>query len=393
MNDAGANDRFGAYVPGTEVKVAGAATGPLAGLGVAVKDLYDIAGHRTGCGNPDWLRTHGPATRHAWAVQALLDAGAHVTGKTITVELAFGLSGDNIHYGMPINPAAPDRVPGGSSCGSAAAVAGRLADVALGTDTGGSVRIPASYCGIYGMRPTHGRIPLDGIMPLSPGFDTVGHFARDAVLFERVGRVLLREGGEPPRPRRLLWAEDSSAFADPSTVAAAMPLVEKIAARVGKLEKTKICPTSPEDWGRDRRTLAEYECWQTHGAWIEATKPKMGDDVAERFRGSSKVTAVEYAAATARQKIALDHMERLLSGGAVLCQPTSPCPPPPRDRKDLHQVVRTRSQPLLGTSGLTGIPEITIPAGRVDDAPVGLSLLGARGSDAMLLRLAAEIAG
>lgn len=168
------SDPLNAFVPGSQVFIPGVAEGPLAGLRFAAKDIFDIAGHVTGGGNPDWARTHGSATAHAPVVQKLLDAGATLIGKTITDELTRGILGVNAHYGTPVNPAAPDRVPGGSSSGSASAVAGGLVDFALGSDTGGSVRIPSSFCGLYGLRPTHNRIPLEGILEQSASFDTIG---------------------------------------------------------------------------------------------------------------------------------------------------------------------------------------------------------------------------
>src|SRR5688572_8418558 len=186
-------DNIQAFCRHTHVEMQGAGSGPLAGLTFAAKDIYDVAGAKTGFGCPDWLRTHEPAARTAPAVQRLLDAGAHLVGKTHTEEMAWSLTGENAHYGTPVNVNAPGRVPGGSSSGSAAAVAAGVVDFAIGSDTGGSVRLPASYCGILGMRPTHGRISLEGVCPLAPSFDTCGWFARDAGVFERVGRVLLRD--------------------------------------------------------------------------------------------------------------------------------------------------------------------------------------------------------
>src|SRR5215831_8130488 len=126
--------------------------------------MYDIAGTRTGGGNADWLAAHPPATAHAAAVRRLLEHGATVIGKTVCDEFFFSVTGANAHYGTPVNPRAPGRLPGGSSSGSAAAVAAGACDFALGSDTGGSVRIPASLCGIYGIRTTHGRLPVDGLM-------------------------------------------------------------------------------------------------------------------------------------------------------------------------------------------------------------------------------------
>src|SRR5262249_47209204 len=180
-------DKLGAFCRQTHVEVKGRGVGPLANLVFGVKDIYDIAGHKTGFGSPEWLATHGPATRTAPAVQALLDAGADVVGKTNTDELTYSLTDENAHYGTPTNINAPERIPGGSSSGSSVAVAGSLADFALGSDTGGSVRVPASFCGIYGIRPTHGRISLEGACPLAKSFDTCGWFARDPLLLERVG--------------------------------------------------------------------------------------------------------------------------------------------------------------------------------------------------------------
>jgi amidase len=206
------DDPYGAFCRDTHVELAGAPEGSLAGLSFGVKDIYHIAGHRTGFGNPTWLETHPPAEETACAVQKLLDAGAEMVGKTLTDEMAYSLTGENAHYGTPVNPAAPDRVPGGSSNGSASAVAGGLVDFALGTDCGGSVRLPASYCGIMGIRPSLGRIPMDGVVPFSASFDVIGWFARDADLLERVGQVLLADDGAATEPGRLIIADDAFAF-------------------------------------------------------------------------------------------------------------------------------------------------------------------------------------
>jgi amidase len=185
------SDGIGAFVPGDRAIVAPTGHGPLDGIQFAVKDLFDVAGFVTSGGNPDWARTHGPATGTAPVVAALLAAGAEMVGKTRTVELAYGLTGENPWHGTPRNPRVPARLPGGSSCGSAAAVAGGLVPLALGSDTGGSVRIPASYCGLYGIRPSQGAIGLAGTIPLAPSLDTPGWFTRSAELLERVGQVLL----------------------------------------------------------------------------------------------------------------------------------------------------------------------------------------------------------
>src|SRR5215468_2532316 len=191
------DDDINAFVPGSRVHIEGEPGAPLSGLTFAAKDLFDVAGHPTGGGNPDWARTNPVPMRHAWAVQKLLDSGATLIGKTITDEVSLGIVGENAFYGTPVNPRAPGRVPGGSSSGSAAAVAAGLCDTAIGTDTGGSVRVPASFCGLYGIRPTHGRIDTAGMLPQAPTSDTTGWFAIDAETFAKVSSVMLKE--EIPR--------------------------------------------------------------------------------------------------------------------------------------------------------------------------------------------------
>lgn len=205
-------DPLGALVPGWEPTAdARGGEGPLAGLRIVVKDVIDVAGAVTGAGNPDWAAGHEPAATSAASVAALTGAGATVAGKGQCAELAFSLSGDNVHFGMPANPAAPDRDPGGSTSGPASAVAGGLCELGLGTDTLGSIRVPASYCGVYGFRPTHGRISTDGVMPLAQSFDTVGLLAADPGHLLRAAEVLLRAGAEAASSRpACFWRNPSS---------------------------------------------------------------------------------------------------------------------------------------------------------------------------------------
>ena len=200
------------------------------GLTFAAKDdLFDIAGYVTGCGNPDWARTHDPATKTASAIERQVSAGASLAGKTHTNELAYSLNGENHSYGTPINTLAPDRVPGGSSGGSASAVAAGLPDFALGTDTGGSVRVSASYCGLYGIRPDARSIAIDGCMPLAPDFDTVGWFARSA---QSAGACRLSSVGHTSSasPKSWLIAQDLRGAFDP-------PVREIVTAKVGRIDR------------------------------------------------------------------------------------------------------------------------------------------------------------
>src|SRR5436853_1546588 len=190
-------------------------SGSLDGLCFAVKDVIDVAGCKTGCGNPTWRDSHPTAVAHAVCVEQLLRAGASCVGKAICDELAFSLLGENYFDGTPLNPRAPDRVPGGSSSGSASAVACGLVDFALGTDTAGSTRIPASNCGIWGFRPSHGFISLAGVNPLAPSFDTVGILSQNADVLARVGLVLLACAPAPASsPCRVHLIHEGFALAD-----------------------------------------------------------------------------------------------------------------------------------------------------------------------------------
>src|SRR4051794_11403136 len=252
-------DAINAFVPGPRITIEGARSGPLAGLTFAAKDLFDVAGYPTGGGNHDWARANPVPTRHAWAVQTLLDAGATLIGKTITDEVSLGILGENPFYGTPVNPRAPGRVPGGSSSGSASAVAQGLCDTALGTDTGGSVRVPASFCGLYGIRPTHGRLDLAGMMAQAPTSDTTGWFARDAETFARVSSVMLGDAIPATVPTRLIVAVDAFGFADAETRAALHPMVRTLSTLVKEVREDLLAPPGLSVWARAQRTLQPYE--------------------------------------------------------------------------------------------------------------------------------------
>src|SRR5262249_42692613 len=242
------DDDINAFVPGQRVYIEGRPDGPLSGLTFAAKDLFDVAGYPTGGGNPDWARSNPVPSRHAWAVQRLLDAGATLIGKTITDEVSLGILGENAFDGTPLNTRAPDRVPGGSSSGSAAAVAAGICDTALGTDTGGSVRVPSSFCGLYGIRPTHGRPDLRGLLPPAPSSDTTGWFARDAATFARVSAVLLGEAIPDALPSRLIVAVDAFGFADAEVATALRPMVERLAALISDVWDEVMAPQGLSVW-------------------------------------------------------------------------------------------------------------------------------------------------
>ena len=376
-----------------DVHVTGADDGPLSGMSFAAKDIFDVEGHVTGGGNPDWERTHGPAERTAPAVQALLDAGATLVGKTHTDELTRGIMGTNPHYGTPVNPAAPGRVPGGSSSGSASAVAGGVVDFALGSDTGGSVRMPSSFCGLYGIRPTHGRISLDGVLPQAASFDTVGWFARDAETFERVGRVLLQSTVEPGRPSRLVIAEDLFDVVGEDVRLALQPIVDTIAGMIGEQTTERVSSEDIDDWMSHQRILQMREAWDTQRDWIERTNPRVAFEVAIRYLNGMSVTDDQVAASNAVRQEARCRINGLLADGAIMCMPTSPSPAPPPDMPVPERVeLGYRIASLTCIGGMSGCPQLNFPLATVDGLPVGLSLMAARGSDETLMRFAVEVA-
>jgi amidase len=386
------HDPAHAFVPYPDVAVAHAPTGPLAGLAFAVKDLFDVAGYPTSGGSPTLLAMSGLKTRTAPTVQRLLDAGARFVGKTITDELAFSMNGMNAHFGAPINGAAPDRISGGSSSGSASAVSNRLCDVALGTDTGGSVRAPASHCGLVGLRPTHGRVSLEGALDLSPSFDTCGWFTRDVPTFARVADVLLGADAEALARPRLLWPTDLWSQAVPE----AGPTLREAASRVqqafGASAPCEVVLESFDAMYWHFRHIQGREAWMTDGAFIERYAPPLGPGVAERFAWSKGVTDEQVGAAWAFRRRFTERLREQLGADGVLVLPTMPDIAPLRSSPESAlEDYRNRAIRLLCVSGLSGFPQISLPLAGRAGAPLGLSLLGPAGSDRSLVAMAERI--
>ncbi len=263
-------------------------------------------------------------------MQTLLDAGATLIGKTITDEVSLGILGENAFDGTPLNTKAPDRVPGGSSSGSAAAVAACLCDTALGTDTGGSVRVPSSFCGLYGIRPTHGRLDLSGMLPQAPSSDTTGWFARDAETFARVSSALLGEPIPDTLPTQLLIAVDTFGFADPAVATALRPMVDRLAKLIGKARDEIMAPPGLSVWARAQRTLQPVEAWQTFRPWVERDNPRMAFGVARGLVAGSMISEADRGWAELMRQEARGRMAYLLPPGTILCLPTTPFPAPQR---------------------------------------------------------------
>jgi amidase len=374
---------FGAFVPGPRLTVAPTSAGPLNGLTFAVKDLIDVAGTPTGGGNPDWLKTHEAPATSAPAVAALVAAGATLHGKTVTDELAFGLEGVNAHYGTPVNPACPDRIPGGSSSGSGVAVAAGLVDFALGTDTGGSVRVPASFLGIFGFRPSHGAVSVDGVIPFSPSYDTVGWFARDITTLKLAGDALLPKADVVP-VRKLRIVRDAFALADPDVSA----MLRACCERLGITDEVTLFDGAPDDWLECYRVVQCAGIWQTLGPWIEQARPRFGEAIASRFAEAASITPAEIARWTPVRALLAERVRAMLGDGIGLVVPTTPRPAlrkdaAPAEFADFYQ----RALTITSIAGHTGLPQISVPVGEVDGCPVGLSIVGTSGHDRALLEV------
>ena len=404
MSDARASDPaepplrpVSAFVEGPGLIAVGDASGPLGGRTFVAKDVFDVAGRATGAGNPAWRHDHPVASRHAAAVARLLDAGADLVGRVATDELAWSLSGTNAHYGTPANPAAPGRAPGGSSSGSAVAVADGTADLGLGTDTGGSIRVPASYCGVTGIRPTHGMVSTAGMLPLAPSFDTVGLLARSATTL-RVGWAAIDPGfaGRGRSAcRRLALAIDALSSCDPDVAASVAGAARRVAAALDlELVEQPLHPdANPSRWAAAFRVLQGAEAWATHGAWLTSREPPLGPGVTDRVRFASTITPEDVAGAVAVRDEVGAALEAACADDTIVLLPATPTAAHPLHlgtaaRSDL----RARTLICTAPAGLAGAPSVALPlAEDANGLPVGVCMLGPPGDDALLLDFAVDV--
>ena len=360
--------------------------GPLAGETIAVKDLFAVEGFATGGGVPAFLAEQKPATHTAPAVTQLLSSGASVTGIARTDEFAYSIAGRNPHYGTPPNPSVPGGIPGGSSSGPASAVALGQASIGLGTDTGGSIRVPASYLGLWGLRTTHGAVSRDGLLPLAPSFDTVGWLTRSAAVLRGAASASLDPAAQVGAvgfavDRRLL------SLAEPAVAAA-------LAAALDGLDVTEVDLGDVDHLFETFRTVQAAEAWRSHGAWIEAHPGSLGEEIAARFAWASTITAAAESAARSDLVVARERIEAAL-GDTVLVLPSasSIAPSATADAATIERV-RAGTLRLTCIAGLTGRPGLSVPmlsvpqSGAVQPAPVGLCLVGPRYSDLALIDLA-----
>lgn len=359
--------------------VAATAPGPLSGAAVAVKDLYAVAGFPLGAGVPAYQREQAAAPRHADAVARLLAAGAHVRGIAQTDEFAYSLTGGNGGFGMPVNPAAPDRIPGGSTSGPAVAVARGEADIGLGTDTAGSIRVPAAYQGLWGIRTTHGRVGTAGLLPLAQSFDTVGWITRDGARLAAVADCLL--GTDTSAPAGFVVDPALCACADPAIAAAVGAAAESLAAE-------PVAIPVAEGWLAAFRTVQAFEAWANHGEWVDAHPGVLEPAVAQRFAFAATVTAAQVAGAREVLSAAAQALRSTI-GARVLLLPAAATRPPRRaGGQAVWEQARARTLRLTCLASLAGLPALTVPLRSGTGVTAGLCLLGAPGTDRSLIRLA-----
>ncbi|MEK4355403.1 amidase family protein [Paenibacillus sp. FSL R5-0475] len=411
------DNRYGAFID-SELTVGRLGNGILDGMTFAVKDVYAIAGHSSSAGNPDWLRSHNPSTEHAAVVRQLLQSGATLRGATHTDELMYSLGGENHHYGTPINPRAAGCIPGGSSSGSAVAVASGSVDFALGTDTGGSIRVPSAYCGVYGFRPTHGAVNMEGVIPLSPQFDTVGWMADRMDVLQKVGEVLLGNGRMDEKVTMsidgnlelniengggkneeeelenniqknmgtLFVATDCWNLVDPKDVSVLANGLNQLRTGADHFFETDIAPEGLKVWMDVFRELQGSEIWTTHSIWIKEVKPFFGPDIAARFSWAANLAGKDHSIAQNKRAEISNQLRQLLGEDNCLVIPTVPGPAPLRGG-DLRQLEENRSGAMMLSciAGLAGLPQVTLPMLSTNGPPLGLSVIAGHGQDLRLL--------
>ncbi|WP_414902577.1 amidase [Sphingomonas flavalba] len=349
---------------------------------VAVKDSIAVAGYPTRVGSRA-LADAPPAAAHAAVVQALLDAGCRIIGKANMHELAYGVTGINGWTGTPVNPRYPDRVPGGSSSGSAVAVAAGLCDFALGTDTGGSIRIPATCCGLYGLKPTFGRISRDGVLPADSSLDCVGPLARSLAMIERAMALLdpaFHAEAAVVRPRIGVVAVTADA-------PVAKPVAQAVAARLAVAPVEQVPVALPGMGAAYDAGLAiiAAENWRAFGHL--ARSPLLGADVGERLRAAEAVTAEQLARAEVVRAAFTAEVDAALDRVDALVLPTMPGLP-------LTLAAAVDARATIGSTAfvrpfnLSGHPALSIPLETPDGLPAGLQIIGRRGDDARLCAVA-----
>jgi len=372
--------------------VTGSGDGPLVGETVAVKDLFDVAGFAVGAGIPAYLAESPRTVAHASAVTALLAAGATVQGIAQTDEFAYSVAGKNSHYGTPPNAAVPGAIPGGSSSGPATAVASGQTSIGLGTDTGGSIRVPASYQGLWGLRTTHGAVARDGLLGLAPSFDTVGWMTRDAKTLRAAASASLATAGREAATAGFAVAPALLALATPEVQDAFAAALARLAEAGLTDDLVEVALPDIEDLHEIFRTVQSAEAWATHGAWITAHPDALGEEIAARFAFGATVDAETESFAHQALELARERIESIVGDRVLLLPSASSIAPSTMADAETIERVRQSTLRLNCVAGIAGRPALSVPILTVDGAPVGLCLVGPRNTDVALIALGESLA-
>jgi aspartyl-tRNA(Asn)/glutamyl-tRNA(Gln) amidotransferase subunit A len=379
----------------------GGPLGPLHGVPLGVKDLFDVAGQPTRAGS--MVPPDPAAERDAVAVSRLRAAGAVVVGRTRTHEFAWGLTTQHPVLGGTRNPHDLERIPGGSSGGSAAAVAAGMVPVALGTDTGCSLRLPAAFCGVVAHKPSYGLVPTDGVLPLAPSLDHAGALVRTVADARFTLGVLAGVPLAVPAATAGLRVGLVESSAAPRTSAAVGQLLQAAASRLAsRVRRIGVISLPLAD-----RLADIYRCEQGREAlaWHRATHrwpahaAGYGADVRARLRAAEQIPAAESAEASRLRAELRVRMDRLFAEVDVVAMPVASCGPSRVTDPDTVQVdgqhgdLRAAVLPWTVLANLGGWPACSVPIGRDDDGlPVGVQIVGPVGADARVLDVAAEVA-
>jgi len=361
--------------------------GSLSGKQFVFKDLFDVEGYKTGAGNPQWLATHACASGTSPLISALLNSGAECVGRVQTDELAYSLNGQNIHYGTPVNPVAPDCIPGGSSSGSAVTVANKECDFSIGTDTGGSVRVPASYCGLYGLRPTLGALDLSACFELSKSFDTAGIFSRDLPLLRQVWRVLSDSQTDSKSASKVYLDNQCAEVMSEERLA-------RLVSWCDKAQVELVCGDLLNDrgWHLNEmsllfRTIQGHDIIEKHDLWLEQHGESLDPAILERVKWSRTITDADYQQALAKQaKLKSLITTHLKENSLLWIIPTTPSGPPALTMSgDELAVYRTQLMGLTSIAGLSGFPQLHLPMQGLQEGPCGVSVMGLANSEEDLI--------
>lgn len=385
-------DPLQAFMRDNHIALAGLEEGPLAGLTFGIKDVFEIQGSTYSNGHPKWLETKEPAEFTASLVTNLLENGADLVGKTVCDELMFSLSGENWHYGSPINPHDPRRYCGGSSSGTVAAVAGNLVDFAVGTDCLGSIRVPPSYTGTIGLRASIGRIPIDGQAPYSVSLDSTGFVAQDTQIFQKVADVMLGEDKVKGQFKKLFVPTDSFGVIDEEIKVALDPALAHIKTFFAEVEYGEISNGKLDEWVQVLQTIQQYEVWQSYGGWVRKYQPRLSEGPGSRLEQSSQITLTAYRAALAKREAIIAEVSEVIDEETVVVLPSAASIAPLRSSTEEEiNANRLQTSKLLCLSPLTGKPQISLPLAEHEKLPLGISLLSKKNTDLALVRQAMHI--